>query len=109
MFSLLNLIALLLTGLAALYWWQSGLYKGRAREFAIAHCRELGLQLLDQSMVITGIWPARSETGQLVFKRTYEFEFSSVGDQRYRGRLTLIGMRLISIDLEAYKVLPPNE
>jgi hypothetical protein len=109
MFSLLNLLALLLTGLAALYWWQSGLYKGRAREFVMTHCRQLGLQLLDQSMVITGIWPARGETGQLVFRRTYEFEFSSVGDQRYRGRAILTGMRLSSIDLEAYKVLPPDE
>jgi hypothetical protein len=109
MLSLFNLIALLLTGLAALYWWQSGLFKGRAREFAIAHCRQLGLQLLDQSMVITGLWPARSEAGQVVFRRTYEFEFSSIGDQRYRGRLILIGMRLLAIDLEAYKVLPPDE
>ena len=38
MFSLLNLLWLALAGILALYWWQSGLYKGRARDLATAHC-----------------------------------------------------------------------
>ena len=53
MFSLTKLLLLILVGVTAVYWWQSGIYKGRARELATAHCRQLGLQLLDQSMVIT--------------------------------------------------------
>ena len=104
MFSLVNLLWLALVGLGALYWWQSGLFKGRARQLAMEHCRQLDLQLLDQSMVITGFWPIRNSRGNLAFKRTYQFEFSSTGDRRYRGELILEGMALKSIDLEAYKI-----
>ncbi len=103
MFDFGTLLLLLLAGLIGGYWWQSGIYKGRAREIATAHCRELGLQLLDQSMVIVGFWPVRIG-GRLLFRRRYQFEFSSVGDRRYQGRLALIGFRLESIELEAYKL-----
>ena len=108
MFSLVNLLWLALVGLGALYWWQSGLFKGRARQLAMEHCRQLDLQLLDQSMVITGFWPIRDARGNLAFKRTYQFEFSSTGDRRYRGELILEGVALKSIDLEAYKI-PDSE
>ena len=104
MFGLLELLLLTLLALAAVYWWQSGLYKGRAREFADAHCRSLGLQLLDQGMVITGIWPLRGGDGRLRLRRRYQFEFASLGDRRYRGEIVLLGTALQSIDLEAYKM-----
>ena len=104
MFSLTKLLLLILAGVIAVYWWQSGLFKGRARELATAHCRQLGLQLLDQSMVITGIWPARSGSGKIEFRRTYQFEFSSIGDRRYQGKLIMEGIQLVSIELEAYKL-----
>lgn len=104
MFSLGNLLGLALAGVAALYWWQSGLFKGRARDFAKQHCHQLDLQLLDESMVIVGIWPIRSASGNPVLRRTYQFEFSSTGDQRYKGELVLTGLELQSIELEAYKL-----
>lgn len=108
MFSLTNLVLLVLAGLLALYWWQSGQYKGRARELATTHCQQLGLQLLDQSMVIVGFWPVRARTGSLVFRRSYQFEFSSTGARRYQGKLILEGMHLKSIELEAYH-LPDSD
>jgi hypothetical protein len=108
MFSLTNLLVLIVAGMIAVYWWQSGLFKGRARELAITHCQQLGLQLLDQSMVITTIWPALSPGGKIEFRRTYQFEFSSVGDNRYQGQLVMQGMRLQSIDLEPYKLPDPD-
>lgn len=104
MFSLANLFWLILAGLFALYWWQSGVYKGRARQLATSHCRELGLQLLDQSMVINGFWPSRNRQGVMVFRRRYQFEFTSTGDQRYQGTLVLMGMQLDSIELETYRL-----
>ena len=108
MFSLTNLLWLVLAGVLALYWWQSGLFKGRARDLATMHCQQLGLQLLDQSMVIVGFWPVRSRVGGLQFRRSYQFEFSSTGDRRYQGKLVLEGMNLKTIELEAYR-LPDSE
>ncbi|MDH3219743.1 MAG: DUF3301 domain-containing protein [Gammaproteobacteria bacterium] len=107
MFGLDKLLWLVLAAMLALYWWQSGLYKGRARDLATTHCSQLGLQLLDQSMVIVGFWPVRA-AGRLVFRRSYQFEFASTGDQRYQGRLVMEGMNLKSISLEPYK-LPDSE
>jgi len=104
MFSLTKLLLLILVGVIAVYWWQSGLFKGRARELAAAHCRQLGLQLLDQSMVITAIRPVLGRGGRIEFRRTYQFEFSSTGDQRYQGELVMEAMHLKSIELEAYKL-----
>ena len=95
---------LLLIGILLAYWWQSGSFKGRARELATSHCQQLGLQLLDQSMVICGIWPQRNDAGSLSLRRTYQFEFTSTGDQRYQGILVLFAMQLKSIQLEPYKL-----
>ncbi len=99
-----NVLWLIVAGLFFYYWWSSWKYKGRAMGFAMDHCRRLDLQLLDQSMVIRGLWLARKSDGSLVIRRIYQFEFTSTGEQRYQGRIVLIGMALKSIDLEAYRL-----
>jgi hypothetical protein len=104
MFSLANLFWLVLLGTVGLYLWRSGLFKGRARSLVLNHCKQLELQLLDDSMVITELWPVRSAAGSLVFRRRYRFEFASIGDRRYQGEITMIGMRLVHIELETYKL-----
>ena len=104
---MLTLVILILLGLVLLYWWHSGVYKGRARLLTEQHCREYGLQLLDQSMGIGGLWPGRKADGRWDLYRTYHFEFTSTGDQRYQGIVVLLGMQLISIEFETYK-LPPD-
>ena len=108
MFTLSNLLWLLVAGILLVYWWHSGSFKGRARELAIAHCLQFDLQLLDQSMVIRGIWPLRHGKNGLALRRSYQFEFTSTGEQRYQGVLVLEGMNLKSIDLEAYKIPESN-
>ena len=100
----INVILMMLAAFALHYWWQSGEYKGRAMAFALRHCQQLGLQLLDQSMVIKGYWPVRLDNGRWQIRRTYQFEFSSTGQQRYLGRLVLIGFKPDSIQLEAYQL-----
>jgi len=107
-FSPLDLLWLALLGGGVLYLWRADKFKTRARELATDHCRQLDLQLLDQSMVITGLWPVRDESGRLEFRRRYRFEFSSVGDRRYQGEVVLVGMRLDRIDFETYKLPPEN-
>jgi hypothetical protein len=108
MFTLGNLLWFLVAGVILVYWWHSGSFKGRARELAIAHCQQFDLQLLDQSMVIRGIRPVRSGNNGLSLRRSYQFEFTSTGEQRYQGVLVLEGMKLKSIDLEAYKIPASN-
>jgi len=104
MFSLEYLIWLLIAGILLVYFWHSGRFTGRARVLAIDYCQQFGLQLLDHSIVIKGVWPERTEAGNLTLRRRYQFEFSSTGTQRYQGVLVLLGMNLKSIELEAYEL-----
>lgn len=99
-----NILLLAVAGFILHYWWQSGEFKNHALHLAMQHCRQLGLQLLDQSMVIRGYWPVRQSDGSWRIRRTYQFEFTSTGHQRYRGSLVLTGFRLESMELEAYQL-----
>ena len=101
---LVNIILMALGGFVLHYWWQSGEYKSRALSLALQHCQQFELQLLDHSMVIRGYWPVRTDNGDWKIRRTYQFEFTSTGHQRYRGELVLVGFRLDSIQLEAYQL-----
>jgi len=53
-------------------------------------------------MVITGYWPTRDANGDIVIRRTYQFEFTSTGERRNQGIIVLFGAQIKSIDLEAY-------
>ncbi len=105
---LANIFLLVFGGFVLQYWWQSGEFKNRALALALRHCQQLNLQLLDQSMVIRGYWPVRREDGRWLFRRTYQFEFTSTGQQRYRGNLVMMGFQLDSMELETYQ-LPESQ
>lgn len=74
-----------------------------ARIAAKRHCEQHGLQFLDQNVVFETLRLCRSKQQLFGIKRRYRFEFSSVGDYRYRGRINLISKKVESIELEAYK------
>jgi hypothetical protein len=72
----------------------------RAREAAIAASRSLckaeGLQLLDDTVVMQSLRPARDGGGRLRLKRVYVFEFSDTGNDRHKGSVTLLGDTVIA-------------
>jgi hypothetical protein len=76
--------------------------------FSTRHCEHFNLQLLDQSMVIKGLWVERNAGGSLSVRRRYQFEFSSTGERRYLGLLTMLGSKLKSIDTETYQLPHSN-
>jgi hypothetical protein len=99
-----NLLVILTLCLLVFYWWHSGDFKDRAMRFTSRHCEHFNLQLLDQSMVIKGLWLEKNDSGALSVRRRYQFEFSSTGEQRYLGLLTMVGSKLKSIDTETYQL-----
>ena len=104
---MLNLAVLFWLGFfaaVASFWWQSDLVKNKALKIASNHCRKLSVQLLDQTMVIKGIWPVRNESGSLQLRRRYNSEFSSTGEQRYHGVLTMSGKILQQVELEPHVI-----
>jgi hypothetical protein len=103
-----NLLVVLTLCLLSFYWWHSGDFKALAMSFASRHCEQFDLQLLDQSMVIKGLWLERNAGGALSVRRRYQFEFSSTGEQRYLGLLTMVGSKLKSTDTETYQLPRSN-
>jgi len=92
---------LALIGLAVLTWlWFDGT---QARERVLRHvrriCEDSGLLLLDQSVVLVSMRPARLANGRLGLRRGYRFEFSREGDRRYTGHAWLNGAQLESVHL----------
>jgi len=66
------------------------------------HLHSQGLQFLDQSAVLCRIRPMRDPRQGFCLQRTYRFEFSSRGDRRYNGWISLRGQRLAGIKLEPF-------
>lgn len=94
---------LLLFGIALLLWfWQQSL---RARELAIHAAQELckrqNLQLLDGTVALNGLRLQRALAGHIALQRTYQFEYSRDGDERQRGFVLLLGLRLETVGLAA--------
>jgi hypothetical protein len=90
------------------FWWQSDKIKSGTLAHVSRHCKNQNLQLLDQTLVLRGIWLIRDEQGSLRFRRKYGFELTSTGEARYQGLVTLYGAVLARMELEAY-IVPEDE
>lgn len=99
-----DLLWLLVISFCCYYWWLSKGIKERALVAVRRHCDKLNLQLLDQSIALRGLWLKRGSDGKVHFWRSYNFDFSSQGDDRYKGRVTLLGNRIEGFDLEPHRI-----
>ena len=91
------LLALAIIG-GILMFWRNTL---RAREEAIrvsrAACKGRGHQFLDDTVSLARLRVARGAQGWPLLRRTYEFEFSADGFDRFVGSVTLLGPRVESV------------
>ncbi|MEW6727896.1 MAG: DUF3301 domain-containing protein [Pseudomonadota bacterium] len=92
--SLLILIALFLAGLALWHHWHA---RERAERLARETCRRMGVQFLDES-VGQKQWRIVREEGRWMLRRTYAFEFSRTGSDRWPGELILLGGQLAGVE-----------
>lgn len=76
----------------------------RAREKAIhacgAACEDLGLQLLDQTVVLHSWRLRRGADGRLAVQRVYLFEYSADGVGRCTGHTVLLGAKVEYVHLD---------
>jgi hypothetical protein len=88
---LLELLGLLLLGGGVWLWLDSLTAREAGVRATQAACAEEGLQLLDETVAIRSLRPARDEAGRLRLRRVYGFEYSDTGDNRRSGSVTLLG------------------
>ena len=95
----LEIVSLLVLGALAWLWYDSLKARDAGVDAARTACAADGLQLLDDTVSIAGLKPARNDDGQLVLRRVYEFEYSDTGDNRRRGSVVLLGQQVMLVNV----------
>ncbi|HOB61518.1 MAG TPA: DUF3301 domain-containing protein [Candidatus Competibacteraceae bacterium] len=102
------LISLIVAAGFGLWFWRDSL---GAREQAVAAsaraCRQLGLQLLDDTVALERLWLRRDRDGRLKLERLYVFEFTDTGLRRQIGSVLLVGWRVEVLHMEGGDLLVP--
>jgi len=92
---------IILAGLAWL-WFDSLKAREAAVRAARAACAAEGLMLLDDTVAISNLKPARDDDGRLKLQRAYDFEYSDTGDNRLQGSVVLRGHRVIVLNVGSH-------
>ncbi len=97
----LTALGLLIAVVGGIWFWSDSL---RARECMLVTCtrlcRDLKLQFLDETVTLASLKLGRSEAGWPQLVRGYQFEFSGTGQDRWQGRATLVGQRVLSVQFD---------
>ena len=86
------------------YWLNSVSAYEIAYKEAKSACQRLELQFLDDTLDVIKLRLCRHPHGYMQVCRVYEFEFSSDGNSRYKGYVTVSGKKYESIDMDAYRI-----
>ena len=84
--------------------WENAGYRDRAIAIAKQQCEHQDVQLLDDTIALLSVKLKRDARGNFAVTRSYEFEFTSTGDQRYHGQLILHGKRLLHVELQPHRI-----
>ncbi len=83
-------------------WWKFNGAKELARATAKRHCQQLEVQLLDDTVALQKCWLRRNKLGNVCIWYCYIFEFSTTGEKRYQGIVTLLDKHIEEIQLETH-------
>lgn len=97
-----EIIGIVILGALAWLWYDSLKAREAAVRAARAACATEGLMLLDDTVAIANLKPARDEDGRLRLQRTYDFEYSDTGDNRLKGSVVLRGHRVMLLNVGSH-------
>ncbi len=100
MYDIYDVIIFFIFVLLVLYWWRISEQKTFAIRNAKKYCKERSVQLLDQTLVFKGLRFEKVEDKYRKLCRVYEFEFSSNGEDRFKGEIILKGFNFLRVILE---------
>ena len=78
-------------------WWADRQAADRATAAARRACEQAGVVWLDQNVQRIRKRLARNAEGRLSWRRDYDFEFTTSGEERQLGRVTLIGAQVVGL------------
>jgi len=97
--TLLEVIAVLAAAGAFGLLWTSLKARETANAAMRAACRDGGFLFLDDTVALEAMRPARDGDGRMTLRRVYDFEYSDTGNNRRKGSVTMIGSRIVAIDM----------
>ncbi|WP_069472576.1 DUF3301 domain-containing protein [Candidatus Marithrix sp. Canyon 246] len=97
-----TIILLLLISLLTWFWFDTLKSRERAKNICKQSCRELKLQLLDDTIALIRIRLKRNNHGKLIVQRLYQFEFDDGNNQRQTGRILMRGISLEMLEMPGY-------
>lgn len=106
-FSSFSLLLLLLLG--GIIWFTELRIREVALGAANKKCSELSLQLLDQNISTHRIWFKQDSQQRWHIWRSYQFEFTSTGDERYAGKVITLGNLVESVELQAHRMVDNHD
>jgi hypothetical protein len=62
------------------------------------------VQMLDDYVALNGIRLKRDKLRKMQIQRSFLFEFSSTGYERYQGTVLMLGRQVESIYMEPYRI-----
>lgn len=60
--------------------------------------------MLDGYVALNKLRLKRDESGKIRIWRSFLFEFTSTGEERYDGQITLLGVKILSIQLDPHRI-----
>src|SRR5687767_8828581 len=88
---------ILVATLVGWFWHDSLAARESANAAAQEACQRLGLQLLDGTVAFVRIGFTRAQTGHVVLRRTYVFDYTADSIERRQGFLVLAGRQVQSV------------
>ena len=82
------------------FWWSNTQSRETATKLASAACARCRVQLLDETVTLRKLRPSRSPKGHMSIARWYSFEFSTSGNDRKSGMVSLLGNDLLHMHLQ---------
>ena len=98
---------LLVTGVGLWFWRDSLGAREQARAASSRACRQVNVQLLDDTVALERLWLRRDRDGRLKWERLYVFEFTDTGHRRQTGSVLLVGWRVEVLHMEGGDLLLP--
>jgi hypothetical protein len=94
-----EILGLLILVLSGWFWFDSLKTREAGVRAVRSACEAEGLQLLDETIAIVSLKPARDGLGRIALRRIYAFEYSDCGSNRRRGSVHLLGTQVELLNL----------
>lgn len=101
--TLFNLFWLFVLGFVIWYWWRAKAIKDEVLVATKRYCKTMDVMLLDDAVYLRGVWFKRDSEGQLRVWRRFMFDFTSTGEERYSGRIIMLGRQIVHSELDPHR------